>query len=49
MPTKKSAAPELPIGDDAVLAKAGRHWEEWFTVLDAAGAKTKSHPEIVPY
>ena len=52
MPAKKSAAPkpaapELPIGDEAVLAKTGRHWEEWFAVLDAAGAQTKPHPEIV--
>ena len=39
----KSAA----IGDDAVRAKTGKGWDEWFALLDAAGADRMSHKEIV--
>jgi hypothetical protein len=35
------------IGDDAVKRATGRDWKEWFALLDKAGAKTKSHREIV--
>ena len=35
------------IGDEAVLAKTGKVWAEWFAILDAAGADRLSHKEIV--
>jgi len=35
------------IGDEAVKRATGRDWAEWLKVLDKAGAKTKSHQEIV--
>ncbi len=38
---------DAPIGDDAVRAKTGRSWDEWVEALDAAGARGRSHREIV--
>ena len=35
------------IGDDAVKRATGRDWAEWFKVFDKAGAKKKTHKEIV--
>lgn len=35
------------IGDEAVQAKTGRGWKEWFSILDSAGASNMSHKEIV--
>ncbi len=35
------------IGDDAVRARTGKDWAEWFALLDAAGAAKMSHQEIV--
>jgi hypothetical protein len=35
------------VSDDAVRAKTGRGWTEWFRLLDAAGAKRMTHREIV--
>lgn len=37
------------VGSDAVQARTGRTWEEWFAVLDAAGATQMPHPEIARY
>ncbi len=34
------------IGDEAVKAKTGKVWKEWFKILDAAGAKKMTHTEI---
>jgi uncharacterized protein YndB with AHSA1/START domain len=47
--SKGNAAPPAykpPIGDDAVLARTGRNWNQWFRILDAAGARKMSHPDI---
>ncbi|MDX5348713.1 MAG: DUF4287 domain-containing protein [Hymenobacteraceae bacterium] len=33
--------------DEAVAAKTGRTWPEWFAVLDASGAMQMNHKEIV--
>ena len=38
-----------PVSDDAVLAKTGKSCEEWYTVLDQAGAAKLSHKEIVAF
>jgi uncharacterized protein YndB with AHSA1/START domain len=35
------------ISSEAVKAKTGKTWAEWFAILDAAGAKKMSHKEIV--
>jgi len=38
---------EPSMSDEAVKAKTGRVWAEWFAILDAAGAQQMSHKEIV--
>jgi Domain of unknown function (DUF4287) len=35
------------MSDEAVRAKTGKSWDEWFAILDAAGAQTLGHKEIV--
>jgi uncharacterized protein YndB with AHSA1/START domain len=35
------------MSDDAVRAKTGKTWPEWFAVLDAAGCRKMTHQEIV--
>lgn len=35
------------VGDDAVRAKTGRTWAQWIAALDAAGARGRSHRDIV--
>jgi uncharacterized protein YndB with AHSA1/START domain len=38
---------EPSMSDEAVEAKTGRAWAEWFAILDAAGAQQMSHKQIV--
>jgi len=47
MPTKQKAAPRM--SDDAVKAKTGKNWKQWFAVLDKAGAQKMTHQEIAQY
>lgn len=35
------------IGNEALKEKTGKTWGEWFDVLDKAGAKERTHQEIV--
>jgi uncharacterized protein YndB with AHSA1/START domain len=35
--------------DEALKAKTGRPWDEWFALLDEAGALEMEHPEIARY
>ena len=35
------------MSDEAVAAKTGKTWKQWFTLLDKAGARMMSHQEIV--
>ncbi len=35
------------ISDAAVLNRTGKTWEDWFSILDAGGARHASHKEIV--
>ena len=35
-----------PISDEAVRAKTGKVWREWFAVLDAEGAASMDHMTI---
>jgi len=37
------------MGDEAVKAKTGRVWAEWFAILDEAGAKKWPHREMVAF
>jgi hypothetical protein len=37
------------MSDAAVKAKTGKTWPEWFAVLDKAGAKQMTHPQIATY
>ena len=46
-PPEESIAFEPPMSDEAIRKRTGRGWEEWFTDLDRAGAKSLAHPEIV--
>ena len=49
MATKANRAAAPRMSDDAVKAKTGKTWKEWFAVLDKAGAKKLTHQEIVKY
>lgn len=49
MATKAVPAKTPKMSDDAVKAKTGKTWKEWFTILDKAGAKKMTHQEIVKY
>ena len=46
---KKATSIAPRMSDDAVKAKTGKTWKQWFAVLDKAGAKQMSHKEIVKY
>lgn len=37
------------MSDQAVRAKTGKTWKEWFAILDKVGATQMSHKEIVAY
>ncbi len=37
------------ISSEAVRAKTGKGWAEWFAILDGAGAPKLSHTEIAAY
>jgi hypothetical protein len=39
----------MQIGDEAVKAKTGKVWAEWFKILDGAGAKKMKHAEIASH
>jgi uncharacterized protein YndB with AHSA1/START domain len=43
----KQTKPALRMSDEAVKAKTGKTWKEWFAILTSSGAKKMSHQEIV--
>jgi hypothetical protein len=45
--TKTKTKAKRSISDESVMKATGRGWAEWFSLLDKAGAKKLSHPEIV--
>jgi len=47
MATAATKAAEPRMSDDAVKAKTGKAWAEWFKILDKAGARKMGHQEIV--
>lgn len=46
---RSAAAPQryAGIGNQAVRKATGKTWQEWFALLDEAGAVTRQHAEIV--
>lgn len=44
---KTKTAPRM--SDEAVAAKTGKTWKQWFAILQRAGAKKMSHQEIVRF
>jgi uncharacterized protein YndB with AHSA1/START domain len=49
MSTKAKTATTPRMSDEAVRAKTGNTWKEWFAILDKAGAEKMTHQEIVKY
>jgi hypothetical protein len=49
MPTRTTTRkPDAPrMSDQAVKAKTGKDWKQWFSILDKAGARKMTHQEIV--
>ena len=47
MPAPSKADPGM--SDAAVRAKTGKTWPEWFAILDEAGARQMTHPQIATY
>ncbi len=37
------------MSDDAVQAKTGKNWQQWFSILDRMGATKMTHKEIAGY
>ena len=49
METKATYAKTPRMSDEAVKAKTGKTWKQWFAILDKAGAKKMNHQEIAKY
>lgn len=49
MATPKQTKTPPKMSDEAVKAKTGKTWEQWFAVLNKAGAQNMTHQEIVKY
>ena len=49
MATKGTPSTAPRMSDEAVQAKTGKTWKEWFAILDKAGARKLGHQEIVKY
>ena len=45
--TTKTNGPRM--SDEAVKSKTGKKWDQWFAILDKAGAKEMSHKDIVKF
>jgi len=37
------------ISNDAVMKRTGRNWQEWYKILDGAGAKKMNHNDTVTW
>src|SRR5262245_42305997 len=46
MATTASHARKAGVSDEAVRAKTGKTWPQWFKLLDARGARRMKHAEI---
>ena len=47
--TARLATAEPLFSDEAIKQGTGKGWEEWFVVLDAWGARERTHTEIARY
>jgi uncharacterized protein YndB with AHSA1/START domain len=47
MPSKSQFNVVAGISADAVRARTGKTWAEWIALLDRAGARKMTHPQIV--
>jgi hypothetical protein len=47
--TRDNKAKASGTSDEAVRRRTGRSWQEWFEILDRAGAKEMDHKSIVAY
>jgi uncharacterized protein YndB with AHSA1/START domain len=47
MPTSSTNKSAPRLSDEAVKAKTGKVWKEWFAILDKEGARKMTHPEIL--
>lgn len=45
--TSKSITPKTGMRDDAVRKATGKTWQQWFAILDRAGARKLDHRGIV--
>ena len=45
----KAATKRARMSDEAVKAKTGKAWKEWFAILDRAGAAKMTHQEIATH
>lgn len=43
----KATKPGPRMSDDAVVAKTGKNWKQWFAIIDKAGGQQMTHQEIV--
>lgn len=43
--TTKTSGPRM--SDEAVAAKTGKNWKQWFAIIDKAGGRKMTHQEIV--
>ena len=43
--TKPTPSPKM--SDEAVAAKTGKNWKQWFNLIDKAGGRKMTHQEIV--
>jgi hypothetical protein len=41
--------PSLHVGDEAVKAKTGKTWHEWFDILSSGSSKNMSHKDIATF
>ena len=49
MKNADAAGPSPRVSDAAVEAKTGKTWQEWFALLDAAGARQMDHKSIAAH
>lgn len=44
---EKSTEFKPPVSDESIRAKTGKGWDDWFKILDDAGAAKLTHAQIV--
>jgi hypothetical protein len=47
--TKAAEGPTLTMSEESIVRRTGRGWEEWFDLLDEAGAVEWPHAEIASW